>query len=370
LELAPTKLFAAPATATPQPASNPSVIATTSTNAKDVAVLAGGIRVAAWSDGANVYAQRFDSAGTLVGDKLQVGAGANFSGLAALASGGYVVQYQRADAVLAQKVTASGALAGAPLVVRTQAQITADFPPNPYYPEENATLAGGGTVVALPDGGFAAEYIKYQSSHIPGTIAYDVFAQKFDAAGNAVGSPVLLRSEGSVTSFTTAPVPSSGLLVADILACPCSGAGAPGTTIFDTNLQRAHIAFGCMPGNNASPSAAAMSDGNFVMAWTAAGAVQGQVFAADSTTVTGSRNVTPVINFQNAAPGARVIALAGGGFLIAGSGTAQAFGANGQAVSPVMQVLDGNVAATPDGGFVDVAQVGSQLVVQQYSFAH
>jgi hypothetical protein len=35
-----------------------------------------------------------------------------------------------------------------------------------------------------------------------------------------------------------------------------------------------------------------------------------------------------------------------------------------------MQILDGNIAATPDGGFVDVAQVGSQLVEMQYSIAH
>lgn len=31
-----------------------------------------------------------------------------------------------------------------------------------------------------------------------------------------------------------------------------------------------------------------------------------------------------------------------------------------------MQILDGSIAATPDGGFVVVAQVGSQLVEQSY----
>jgi hypothetical protein len=346
------------------------VIASTSSNAKDVAVLTGGVRVTAWSDGANVYAQRFDPAGTLVGDKLQIASGATFSGLAALGSGAYVVEYQTSDAVLAQVVTASGALAGAPATVRTQAQITADYPPNPYVPGEDAKLVGAGGVVALPDGGFAAEYVKYQWSHIPGVIPYDVFAQKFDAAGNAVGTPVLVRSEGSATSFTTAPVPTSGFLVAGILACPCSGSGAPGATVFDVNLQRANISFGGMPGNNSSPSAAQMTDGNFIMVWSAGSTVQGQVFGPDSSTVTGSRSVTGVINFQNVGPGSRVIALAGGGFLLAGGGTAQAFDTSGQPVSPVMQILDGSIAATADGGFVDVAQVGSQLVEQQYAIAH
>lgn len=31
-----------------------------------------------------------------------------------------------------------------------------------------------------------------------------------------------------------------------------------------------------------------------------------------------------------------------------------------------MQILDGSIAAAPDGGFVVVAQVGSQLVEQSY----
>lgn len=346
------------------------MVAATASTSRDVAVLADGTRVAAWSDAANVYSQRFDATGHLLGDRLQLAMNASFSGVASLASGGYVVEYQTPGAVYAQVVTSSGTPAGAPLTVRTQAQITADYPPNPLYPAENATLAGGGGVVALADGGFAAQYIQYQPSHIPGTIPYAVFGQKFDAVGNASGSPVLLSSEGSTSSFTTAPIASSGLLVAHILACPCSGSGAPGTTVFDANLQRANIAYGGMPGNNTAPSAAQMKDGNFVMVWTAGSVVQGQVFGPDSSTVTGTRNVTAVITFQGVVPGARVIALAGGGFLLAGGGAAQAFDASGQPVSPMMQILDGNVAATSDGGFVDLAQVNAQLVEQQYSIAH
>lgn len=353
------------------------MIANAVSNAMDVAVLNSGLRVAAWSDGTNVYSQRFDAAGGLVGDQLQVGGNARFAGLAALASGGYVVEFDRPDAVLAQVVTASGTLAGGPVTVRTQAQITADFPADPNYPGEAAALAGGSGVVAFPDGSFAAEYLKYQPSHIPGEIPYALFAQKYDAGDNAAGSPVVLASEGFPSWFTTAPVAAGGLLVADLLACPCSGAGAPGTNVFDVNLQREHIAYGGMPGNNASPSAAALAGGNFVMAWTvtpypagSAPAVQGQVFTADPTTPTGSRNVGTLITFTGAAAGARVTALASGGFLLAGSGKAQAFDANGQAVSPVMQILDGRIAATRDGGFVVLAQSGSQLVERQYTISN
>jgi hypothetical protein len=287
------------------------------------------------------------------------------------------VEIQRQDAVLAQVVTPAGTLAGPPITVRTQAQITADFPSDPNFPFEAATLAGGSGVIAFPDGGFAAGYLKYQPSHIPGVIPYALFAQKYDAAGNPVGSPVFLRSEGFPSSFTTAPVASGSMLVAEVLACPCSGSGAPETNVYDQNLQSRHISYGGAPGPNVFPGAAGLSNGNFVMVWTVdanatvdANQVRGQIFAADPTSISGSRNVTPVITFQNAAPGARVTALAQGGFLLAWSGAAQAFDANGQAVTDVMQILDGNVAATADGGFVVLAQVGSQLVEQHYALPH
>jgi hypothetical protein len=334
------------------------------------AVLNDGTRVAVWSDGRGVFSQRFDAAGHLVGGQLQVGAG-KFSGVAALPSGGYVVEYQQPDAVLAQIVTPSGTLSGPPLTVRTQAQIAAEFTFDPNYQSvQPPSLAGGAGVFALPDGGFAAQYLRYQLAFIPGFIPYEVFAQKYDAGGHAVGSPVMLRSEGDPSSFAMAPVPGSGMLVAEVLACPCSGAGAPGTHVFDQNLQSRHIDYQSMPGPNASPGAAALTGGNFVMVWTVDNHVQGQIFAIDPTSISGTRNVTPVITFQNAAAGARVVALAGGGFLLAGNGTAQAFDANGQAATDVMQILDGSTAATPDGGFLVVAQVGSQVVEQYYAVSY
>lgn len=342
-----------------------------------IAVWDNDVRVAAWSDGTNVYSQRFDPKGNPVGDQLQVGTLGTFSGVAALASGAYLVEYQRPDAVLVQVVTPAGALAGPPITVRTQAQVTADLPTNPTFPSEAASLAGGNGVTAFPDGSFAAEYTIYQPSHIPGSYPYGLFAQKYDALGHAVGTPVGFGNGLTASWASTAPIAAGGLLVADILACPCSGSGAPAATVYDQNLQSEHVRFGGAPGNNASASAAALSGGNYVAVWTAApdatsnaSQVQGQVFAADPTSVSGVRNVTAPIIFQGAAPGARVAALAGGGFLLSWHGAAQAFDANGQALSPVLQTIDGTVATTPDGGFVVLAQIGSQLVAQQYSIVH
>jgi hypothetical protein len=336
-------------------------------DASGSAVLNDGTRVAVWSDGSGVYSQRFDAAGNLVGDRLRLAAAGKFTGVAALASGGHVVEYQQPDVVLAQIVTPAGTLAGPPLTVRTQAQIAAEFTLDPNHQAvQPPSLAGGSGVVAMPDGGFAAQYLRYQLAFIPGFIPYELFAQKYDASGNPVGSPVMLRSEGSPSSFTTAPVPSGGMLVAEVLACPCSGSGAPGTHVYDQNLQARHIDFQAMPGANAFPSAAGLSGGNFVMAWTIDNQVRGQVFATDPTSISGSRNVTPTLTFQNAAPGARVTALAGGGFLLSWTSAAQAFDGNGQPTTDVMPILDGSVTATPDGGFIVVAQAGSQLVEQYY----
>ena len=74
-------------------------------------------------------------------------------------------------------------------------------------------------------------------------------------------------------------------------------------------------------------------------------------------------------------PGASVTPLAGGGFVLtwsdALSGQARAYDANGQPISGVIPILPSanSVAATPDGGFVVLAQVGLQLVAQPYAIA-
>ena len=81
----------------------------------------------------------------------------------------------------------------------------------------------------------------------------------------------------------------------------------------------------------------------------------------------GGAVISGLLTFPNAAPGARVTALAGGRFLVTSGGSAQAFDGNGQAITGVIQIQSGSVAAAGDGGFVVLAQVGLQLVPQQYA---
>ncbi|AMO22654.1 hypothetical protein GCM10027034_30990 [Ramlibacter solisilvae] len=341
------------------------MIANTISNARGVAVLSGGARVAAWSDASGVHAQRFDASGALVQGVVPVAASGTFSGVAALPAGGFVVEYQTPQAVFVQAVTAAGDPAGPASVVRTLAQVTLDYA---GIPNANPVLVGGGGVYAFEDGSYAASYIVQHTATIPTDVPTALHAQKFDAGGAAVGGPVLLRDTAVVDDLASAAAPGSRLVAASMLT-HSSGAGLQGATVFDSGLNPLFgVSLGQLGSSHTQPGVAGLVNGNFMALWTVQGVnqVQGQLFAADPSSPSGARAVSGLLTFPNAAPGARVMALAGGGFLVASGSTAQAFDANGQANSAVMQVQPGSVAATADGGFVVLAQVGSQLVSQQY----
>jgi hypothetical protein len=350
------------------PSDSHTVLANATTTARGVAVLKAGTRIAAWSDDTGVHGQLFDAQGALLGSAVSIAPSGTFSGVAALAGGGYVVEYDQPGMVLAQVVGASGTPVGAPTVVRTQAQVTAE---PPEFAVENRRLLGGAGVYALGDGGFVAEYRQGQDVRIPGNTAQDLFGQHYDALGNAVGDRTYIAAESPVNGFsaTSASTPSGGLVTAATLICPCGGSGLASISVRDSALN-------LQPGSSSPPgeqtsfqSAAGLTNGNYIAVWTVpffppsagAGKVRGKVFGPNGA------NVTPVLTFPNAGARARVTALAGGGFVLSWGTSAQVFDALGQAVGGVMEILDGSIAATLDGGFVVVAQVGTQLVEQQYA---
>lgn len=357
------------------PSSAPSssaVIANANTSARAVAVSSDGTRVAAWSDDSGVHSQLFDAQGRLVGGAVSVAATGRLTGVAALSGGGYAIEYAQPDAVLVQRADASGALTGAPATVRTQAQVEADLAGN-----MQPLLVGGAGVRALAGGGFAALYRTSHLAHIPGDYPGELVAQRYDAQGSAVGGPAGLASETPTAFAATASTPAGELVTAMTELCPCQGSGTALVTVQNGSLQK-EGAFEKTPGDlTGSPSAAGLANGNFIAVWTvisptaastaAANQVQGQVFALDASTASGSRSITPVLTFADAVAGARVTALAGGGFLLSWGTAAQSFDAAGQPAGAVMQILDGDIAATPDGGFVVVAQVGSQLLARTYA---
>jgi hypothetical protein len=320
-----------------------------------------------------VHSQLIDAQGAPAGGAVSIAATGRFAGVTALGGGGFAVEYEQPGVVLVQLLDASGALAGAPVVVRTQAQVQAD--PR-WGPHDGQQLAGGAGVYAGVDGGFIATYRESSNVHIPGSRPMVTHAQRHDALGHPVGAPVVVGDDTS----TLASTPAGGLIVSDIYYCPCAGTGRTQFSVYDASLQRLGAAptgsIGLDTGDR--QNAAALANGTYVAIWTVTyaspgngpmvmsqvGQVQGQVFAM----APGPHNVTPFLAFPSyVGAGARVTPLAGGGFLLSWGTSAQAFNANAQPVSQVVQILDGSIAPTPEGGFVVVAQVGSQLVEQEYA---
>lgn len=351
----------------PQDAS-PWTIAATSSTSRAITVLASGVRAAAWSDaGGTIWSQRFDAQGKRVGNPLAVGTGTAVAGIAALPSGDEVVEFSTDSAVFVQVVDASGSLVGSPATVRTQAQVEADLAGN-----IGPKLLGGAGVFPLAAGGFAAAYLRYHDAHIPGDTPTDLLAQKFDATGAATGTPAFLAGSRDTTTLAIAPTASGGVAVAEMYQCPCLISGSTSGDVFDGSLQSTHASFsnaGTVLGDiEGDQSVAPLADGNIFVKWTVTSPspsshshvndVQGQVLGAAR---------TGLLTFPTAAPDSRGTALAGGGFLLTWGSFAQAFDATGHAITGVMTILQGSVAATPDGGFVVLAQVGDRLVAQQYT---
>jgi hypothetical protein len=360
---------ATPAVPAPATSGAAQVIANTSSNARGIVVLSSGVRVAAWSDANGVHAQQFDASGALVQSAVMVAASGTFSAIASLPGGGYVVEYQTPQAVLVQAVSAAGALIGPASIVRSQEQVTQDYASTP---NGNPVLVGGGGVYAFADGSYAASYVVQRTATIPTDVPTQLRAQKFNASGFPAGETVLLRDTATVDDMASASAPDSRLIAASMLT-HSSGAGLQGATVFDSGLNRLFgVSLGQLGNNNTQPSVAGLANGNFIVLWTvrdgqSANQVQGQIFMADPASPSGASGVSGLLTFANAAPGARVTALAGGGFLVTSGGSAQAFEGNGQAITGVIQIQSGSVAATDDGGFVVLAQVGLQLVSQRYA---
>jgi hypothetical protein len=384
---APTPAPAAPGAAPapgPAPALAAQVIAATSSTARGVAVLSSGPRVAVWSDAAGVHAQQFDASGALVQGAVLVAAVGTFSGVAPLPGGLYIVEFQTPEAVFAQVVSAEGGLVGAAVVVRTQEQETRELRLGVEERARPFLLLGGGGVIGFSDGSFAASYFVQHNATIPGDVPLELYVVKFDAARNllpgvmARGGPFVDVERLPSNSIPIAPAPDDRLIIA-ASNHHSSNPFALNVTVTDSTLREAFVA-SLAQGEFLSQGplrVAGLADGNFVALWTTdSREVRGEIFTPDPTSPTGARVIGGApITFSFALPGANVTPLAGGGFVLtwsdALSGQARAYDSNGQPISGVIPIQpgDNSVAATPDGGFVVLAQVGLQLVAQPYAIA-
>jgi hypothetical protein len=340
-----------------------------------VAMDADGDFIVVWtSDGQDgsdygVFAQRFDAAGNPQGGEFQVNSFTtgvqNSPSVAMDADGDFVVAWESdgqdgsGRGILAQRFDAAGNPQGGEFQVNT---FTAGGPIQP----DIAMDADGDFVVAW-------------TSWNPRSSSLGVFAQRFDAVGNAVGV------EFQVNSFTTgAQMGPAVAMDADgdfVVAWQSDGQDGSGVGIFAQHYDAAGVAQGPefqvnseTSSAQASPAVAMDADGDFVVAWmsdgqdgsgfgifaqryNAAGLAQGPEFQVNSVTLWGQSSPTAAMDFD-------------GDFVVAwhswkqdGSYDgvfAQRYDAAGAAQGPEFQVNTfttggqyiGSVAMDADGDFV------------------
>jgi hypothetical protein len=219
-----------------------------------------------WSqDGSSygIYGQRFDSAGATVGGAFQVNTFTDNhqsdSSTAALNDGGFVVTWTSEGqdgsnyGIYGQRYDSAGAAVGAEFQVNT-------FTAN--WQAESSTAA-------LNDGGFVVTWTSvYQDGSGPG-----IYGQRFDSAGATVGA------EFKVNSFTwNSQFDSSTTALNDGGFVVTWTSEDGGYDIYGQHYDSAGVAVGgefkvntFSTNSQTTPSATALNDGGFVVAWSSEG---------------------------------------------------------------------------------------------------
>jgi large repetitive protein len=130
-----------------------------------------------------VYSQRYDAAGAAVGGEIRVNtttvSSQNYPSASALSDGGFIVTWasQGQDGsgygVYAQRYDAAGVVVGGQFLVNTTTASDQIFP----------------SIAALSDGGFVVTWTSYNQDGI----GWGIYAQRYDAAGAAVGAEVRIN---------------------------------------------------------------------------------------------------------------------------------------------------------------------------------
>lgn len=369
-----------------------------SQNLPTITTLADGGFVVSWrsndqdGSGQNVYAQRYDAYGQAAGAEFRVNStvadNQDGTNTTALADGGFVVTWTSygqdpggSVGIYAQRYEANGKAFGAEFRVNT----TTD---NGQY---------GSDIAALTDGGFVVTWTSYGQD---GSSA-GIFAQRYDANGNAVGVEFMVNTATtSAQQYSTiATLADGGFLVSwtsygqdpdsspGIYAKRYNSSGSPVGVEFRVNTHTS--------GDQIGSTIAALADGGFVVGWTAydqdpAGdaGVYAQRFDAGGNTAGGEFRVnTTTASTQTYLT---IAALADGGYVMGwmsdgqdgsnGGIYAQRYDAVGNTVGGEFRVntttldnqIEPTIASMADGGFMvswsSNVQDGSQfgIYAQRY----
>ena len=339
-----------------------------------VAALAGGGYVVSWQarnligNGYDIYAQRYDANGTILGDEALVnGFLANDQSnpsVAGLAGGGYVVTWESSgqdgsdSGVYSQRYDAGGVAQGGEVRVNT---FTANFQSNPSV----AALANGGYVVSWMSAG--------QDGNGSG-----IYSQRYAANGTAEGVEVRVNTVTLNDQFfpSVAALVNGGYVVSWE-----SGQDGSGYGVFAQRYDAGGAAVGgefrvntITLNDQLFPSVAALANGGYVVCWQSSGqdgsgfGIYAQRYAANGATVGGEVRVNSTTFSAQVLP--VISALSDGGYVVSwtslsqdGSGYGvytQRYDASGATVGGEVRVnsttFDNQqqqvITALNDGGFV------------------
>ncbi|MBV7555192.1 M10 family metallopeptidase C-terminal domain-containing protein [Pseudomonas sp. PDM28] len=252
----------------------------------DIAGLADGGWVVTWYtylrelDSGDIYARRFSEAGDPMGDQWRVNThtteSQNSPAVTALGDGGWVVVWMSRDVagnnftIEAQRYDAAGMAVGGETQVNTT---TGD----------NQIVHYSSDVTALKDGGWL---VTWHATH-PGESRFDIYAQRYDATGNRVGSETqvntntlndqyipavtALNDGGWLVSWSSFSVPANG---SDIYfqRYNANGEAVGGETLV---INSPHYA----TQSQSFSDVTALADGGWVVTWEAGGEQDGSVMA-------------------------------------------------------------------------------------------
>lgn len=299
---------------------------------KTATALDGGGFVVLWASygqgaggGANVYGQLYTDSGVAVGSEFAVNTYTsgyqNDLKVAATKDGGFVVVWRSQDqdgdayGVYAQRFNAAGAKLGSEFRVNTT---TAG---EQWHPD----------VTVLDDGSFV---VMWHSGAADSNDDYNVFGQRYDADGNAIGGEFQVNIEGTGDQAypTVSSLPNGGLVVAwqspgqdgsgwgiyarTYVFAPDDSSASPMKELTPEFQVNTYIS-----SHQDRPSIATLADGTYVVAWQSTGqdgsgaGVFAQHYTADGTKLGDEEQVnTSTANDQASAS---VAAVEGGGYVIA-----------------------------------------------------
>ena len=234
----------------------------------DVTALTGGGYVVTWQslaqdgDGYGIFAQRYDVDGNTVGGEFQVNTYTTSAQaevqVGSLAGGGFVITWaslnQDGDnyGVYAQQYDNAGNTVGGEFQVHTT---TVDQQNGP----DVTGLAGGGYVITW-------------HSNLQDGSGFGVYAQRYDAAGTALGSETLINTytNSNQGNPSIAALNDGGYVIAWDSNFQDSGTAgvyfqrfdASGNTVGAETKVNTYVT-----GNQERPSVAALADGGFVVTW-------------------------------------------------------------------------------------------------------